>query len=276
MKKRFASVLAGAAAVLLSAGAAAETLIYSQDFNSVPLGQLTQWSFADVHSGVPTLEPGNLLPPLSPVPTPLRFLGEFGGNDLVRLTLPLPQDVMSVRLRFDAYLLRTWDGEDVQFSPPDVFGYGISGETPLVDASFSNGGGNQTYCPFGPVPCPPTWGSDGDLKDKLGAVVMVDPVEGATVPPRGLPLSLVYHFDSGPITYSGSSVSFDFFSRDLQLRPDLALLNGRAWNVIDESWGLDNVAVTVQAIPEPATVALLPAGMVVLMAAVRRRRQAIR
>ena len=193
----------------------------------------------------------------TPIPLPLRFLAEFGGNDIVHLNLPpLPQQTVSVRLQFDAYLLRSWDGQDVPYSGPDVFGYGIAGAPqPIVNHSFSNGAGKQSYCPFSPTPglCEETWGSKGDWKDKLGVYVELDPAEGSTIPAKGTPMSLVYHFDTGPIAYSGGAITFDFFSRGLQVHDD------QPNKVIDESWGLDNVVVTAQVVPEPATVAL-PAG----------------
>ena len=138
---------------------------------------------------------------------------------------------------------------------------------PIVNDSFSNGAGKQSYCPFSPVagPCEQTWGSDGALKDKLGVNVELDPAEGSTIPAKGTPMSLVYHFDTGPIAYSAAGITFDFFSRGLQVHDD------QPNKVIDESWGLDNVVVTAQVVPEPATVALLPAGLLLLFFAARRR-----
>ena len=262
MKTRCALLFAGAAAWALCATAAADT-VYSDNFDTGTLSQRTQWSFDQVSTGVPVLMSTT---PASPVPSPLRFLAEFGGNDVVHLTLALPQDTVSVRLSFAAYLLRTWDGQDGPYSGPDMFGYGISGRQPLVNDSFSNGAGQQSYCPFSPVAgsCAPTWASDGAMKNKLGVYVELDPAEGATIPAKGAPLSLVYRFDTGPIAYSGSTITFDFFSRNLQVH------NDQANKVIDESWGLDNVVVTAQVVPEPATIALLPAGLLLLALTTRR------
>ncbi len=112
-----------------------------------------------------------------------------------------------MRLQFDAYLLRTWDGIGTAlYSGPDTFGYGISGQDARLRASFSNGAGKQDYCPFSPTPtCDPTWGSDPLLKNELGFNVELEPAEGSTVPAKGTPMSLVYHFDSGPIPYSGAA-----------------------------------------------------------------------
>jgi hypothetical protein len=268
LNTRCALLFAGAAAWALSATAAVDAPVYSDDFNTGPLSQRTQWSFGQVSAGVPVLMSTT---PLPPVPSPLRFLAEFGWNDIVHLNLPLPPDTLSVRLRFDAYLLRTWDGEGVLYAGPDTFGYGISGRPPVVDNSFSNGAGLQSYCPFSPVPglCEQTWGSAGALKNKLGVNVEIDPAEGSTIPAKGTPMSLVYHFDTGPIPYSAAAITFDFFSKNLQLHDGPN-------KVIDESWGLDNVVVTAQLVPEPATVALLPAGLLLLLFAVRRRNRSQR
>ncbi len=255
LKTRCALLFAGAAAWALCATAAAvEKSVYSDDFNTGTLSDRTQWSFGQVSSGAPVLMSTT---PQSPVPLPLRFLAEFGGNDTVHLNLPpLPQDTVSVRLQFDAYLLRSWDGQDVPYGGPDVFGYGISGRHSRSSTTASAmGRASRATVHSRPRPaCASRPGAPmGDWKDKLGVNVELDPAEGSTIPAKGTPMSLVYHFDTGPIAYSGGAITFDFFSRGLQVHDD------QPNKVIDESWGLDNVVVTAQVVPEPATVAL-PAG----------------
>ncbi len=263
MKHRCALLLAGAAAWGLCALATAETKVYSSTFETDSLDQLAEWNFDQVGAGAPVLM--STTPQTSLLPNPLRFLAEFGGNDVVHLTLALPQNTVSVRLRFDAYLLRTWDGRDTPYGGPDVFGYGMNG-SPQLNESFSNGAGLQSYCPFAPSnPCEQTWASDGALKDKLGVYVELDPAEGSTIPAKGTPMSLVYHFDT-EVPYSGPNVTFDFFSRGLQVHEDLPN------KVIDESWGLNNVVVTAQVVPEPQTFALLLAGVLLTFVACRRSR----
>jgi hypothetical protein len=255
--------LAGAAAWGFYALATAETLVYDDDFESETLAQRTQWSFSAVSSGFPVLLSTTPEQPLLPT----HFLAEFGGDDVIHLNLDLPQDTVAVRLRFDAYLLRTWDGSGTDYSGPDVFGYGINGQSLGEPASFSNGAGMQTYCPFSSTPtCAPTWGSDALLKNQLGFVVELEPAEGSTVPAKGTPLSLVYHFDTKSIPYSSAGITFDFFSSNLQIHDDLPN------KVIDESWGVDNVLVTAQVVPEPKTPALLLTGLLLLAFAAYRRR----
>jgi hypothetical protein len=264
LKNRCALLLAGAAAWGLCATAIAETSVYSDDFTDETLR--AQWNFRQVSTGAPVLLTTTLQLPPNP---PLRFLAEFGHDDIVQLNLALPQSTVAVRLQFDAYLLRTWDGQDAPpYTGPDIFGYGISGREPVVEESFSNGAGLQSYCPFSPAPggpCEQTWGSIGALKNKLGVYVEVDPEDGSTVPAKGTAMSLAYHFDSGPVPYSAADITFDFFSRNLQVRTD------QANKVIDESWGLDNVRVTAQVVPEPQTFALLLTGLLLLTFAAHRR-----
>jgi len=225
-----------------------------------------------VHSGVPTLNtrPDSLaLHNIPPPVDPTRFLGEFGHDDSVHLTLPLQPRTQSVRIRFDAYLLRTWDGASVEFAGPDTFGYGIAGRTPVVNNTFSNGEGAQDYCPGLPAgtTCLPTTGAES--KNQLGFEVRLrppDPKPGD--PPRpsiGTPMSLVYHFDSGPLAFTGDQVTFDFFSKNLQLN---APTDGSV--VLDESWGLDNVVVSAVVVPEPRTWALLLTALLLLSYVVPR------
>ncbi len=280
MRHHCTLLLAGVAVWAYCSTASAESSIYTQDFENVTVADLKQppkqWSFADVHSGAavilstnPTPPQGNQTPLL-----PTKFLGEFGGGDAVHLTLPLGPNVAAVRLQFDAYLLRTWDGSDTaNFGGPDIFGFGINGLAPLVDASFSNGIGNQTYCPDSPNPpnptsCEPTWASDPNQKNRLGFNVELEPTAPNGVPAKGTPMSLVYHFDTGPIPYTGSTITFNFFSQGLQVHNDLSPTTSK---VIDESWGLDNLGVNATFVPEPYSWVSMLAGLLFIGYTAQRR-----
>jgi len=261
-------LLAGVAVWAYCATASAES-IYTQDFENVTVAGLTQWSFADVHSGKAVILSTNPPPP-QPNQTPLaptKFLGEFGGEDAVHLTLPLGANVATVRLQFDVYLLRTWDGSDqAHFGGPDIFGFGINGLAPLVDASFSNGFGNQSYCPDAPNPssCAPTWGSDPNQKNRLGFNVELEPTVPNGAPAKGTPMSLVYHFDK-TVAYTGNTITFNFFSDGLQVHDDLPN------KVIDESWGLDNFGVSATFVPEPYAWVSMLAGLLFIGYTAQRR-----
>jgi hypothetical protein len=253
-------VFAGAAIWAVAAAAFAQTSVYSDNFETGTLADRTQWDFNGVNTGTSTLLSTT---PLSPL-TATTFLAEFGGNDVARLNLDLPEQTAFVRLTFDAYLLRTWDGFDPNFGGPDTFGYGVEGQTPLLNATFSNGFGQQSHCPGAASnPCIPARASEANLQHKLGFVVELDPDPRFDKPAKGDPMSMVYHFDSGPIAYSGSSITFNFFSQGLQ-------------SLVDESWGLDNIDVIATLVPEPGTTSLLTAGLLTagLLAFSRGRKKA--
>lgn len=207
------------------------------------------------------------------------FLGELGGNDVLSLTLGgLPAGPLYVSIAFDAYLLRSWDGESVTYGP-DTFGFGYNNAT-LLAATFSNGAATQSYCPYGGSSCAPTFSSDAALKDSLGFDFGLwtpgDPNES-----RGaIPMSLVYQFPDpvngsapgyqfSPFVYTGSEITFSFFSSGLQLRTDALPagydLQGTPLAYADESWGIDNVRVTVSPVPEPSTLLLSFVGMAALI-----------
>lgn len=207
------------------------------------------------------------------------FLGELGGDDVVSLTLGnLPAGPLTVSISFDAYLLRSWDGESVTFGP-DTFGFGYNGTT-LLSATFSNGAATQSYCPYGGSSCAPTFSSDAVLKDSLGFDFGLwtpgDPNEG-----RGsIPMSLVYHFPDpvngsapgyqfSPFVYTGDQITFSFFGDGLQLRTDAVPagydLQGTPLAYADESWGIDNLRVTVTPVPEPSTLVLSFLGLAALI-----------
>ena len=125
----------------------------------------------------------------------------------------------------------------------------------------------ESYCPDSPDPtsCAPTWGSDANQKNRLGFNVDLDPTTSNGLPKKGTSLSLVYHFDTGPIAYTGSTVTFNFFSQGLQLHDDLTN------KVIDESWGLDNFGVSETFVPEPYAWVSMVAGLLFIGYTAQRR-----
>ena len=292
MKKvllRAAAAAGMSAALGLAAPARALTFsdVYSNNFQS---GDLTGWGISSVTQTVN----GVTLPArtLGTSATPMGgriFLGEFGGDDQVSLTLTgLAPGLKTVRLSFDAYLIRSWDGNDSALASdaylnrmvplgPDVFGWTRTGAaTPPFEYTFSQGSVGQSFCPFVGNPCQQTQAAKE--KNTLGYHYTVSPDGTPVAPTDANKMDMVYSFAGqlGPANdtpsflfdYSGTSLTLTFYSRNLQLRGQPGEL------LLDESWGLDNVRVEVAAIPEPGTYALIAAGLVAVLLMSRRRLQA--
>jgi hypothetical protein len=258
---------------------------FQDTFESGTIGP--QWNFSGVQYGTPAIL--TTAPPDGSKGNP--FLGEFGGaqdaqgaslpGDVVQLKLTLPSYTASVALDFDVYLLRTWDGQGVPFAGPDTFGYGyidkMQHSTTLMSKTFSNGAGNQSYCRGTSLAsCAPTFASDPAQKNQLGFGVALPPPPGSGGPNEGDAFSLVYHIHStdplsygagGPIPYAGGGdITFFFFSSGLQVQP----AGGTHPVTADESWGLDNVRVSVNTVPEPKAWALMVLGLTLLLVLHRR------
>lgn len=239
MHKTLTSILAGLA--LLPAGANA-ALIYYNDFQTAAG---SGWSDTT----------------LSTTPTPYpdgerRFLGEFG-NQSVTLNLG-SQAAGMMRLAFDFYAIRSWDGSSAgsEFSyGDDVFSVKV-GDSLLLNDSFSNGN-----------PAGQTYGPDAHNAPMTGAAERY---------------SLGYVFDDGiqNISYNIDAVyrlvfDFDFAGGLLNFTFSGMLDQGLS----DESWGLDNVLLTMadkavsptETLPEPSALALLGLGGLLLGYSRRRR-----
>jgi hypothetical protein len=254
--------------------------------------------FNDFESGVGagwTASSGNVFGAALPLGTPPapapayagQFLGELGGNDSLTLSIALGPAYagmpIKVYLAFDAYFIRSWDGNDssvVNGVPlgPDRFVVTVAGlAAPLVDATFSIGAAEQSYCPFSPTPtCGATWGAAAkpspppDEQVALGYRYQISP-DGVT--PTDIPMDMVYAFGqpASPgllFDFAGTVLTFTFASANLQVRPDLA---GTLGVLADESWGLDNVRIEVMLVPEPGTFAMIGAGLLVVFVIARRR-----
>ena len=282
---------AGVALAAFAPSVAADTLLYQDKFQSNVIGP--EWDFSGVHTGTALIETTS--PTAASGLAPTNFLGEFGGaqttdsaghlqpttGDVVKLKLTLPKNTAAVNLSFDLYLLRTWDGGIGGFAGPDVFGYGYNNghtDTNLLSASFSNGAGDQSYCPGTTLTsCGPTFGSVLAAKNSLGFGVARDP-QGPG-PALEAPFSLLYHVPDtpDPIAYAGGGdITFYFFSSGLQVVPDNerphVSPNAKVPAVADESWGLGNINVTYTlAVPEPATWSLVLGGLALLAPFAGRR-----
>jgi K319-like protein len=151
-----------------------------------------------------------------------RFLGRFG-NGGPRLQLNGLPAHNRARLEFDFYLIQSWDGNDPTFGP-DSFRVRVANGPSLLDATFacSISQATQTYPDAGALGNPPLTGAaeHGTLGYPFAGFAGVD---------------AVYHF-SFSFDHSDPTLAVDFTGNGLQ-------------ELTDESWGLDNVIVTVEQNP---------------------------
>lgn len=181
---------------------------------------------------------------------PRTFLGEFG-NETVSLSLSDLAPHSSILLDFDLYLIRSWDGSSTGTAVDygnDAFSVWVAGGPSLLDETFSNG--NPAGQSFGPLSINPYHTGAAETYS-LGYVFDDGILQISQV------MDSVYHM-SFLFAHNTNQLTLNFSGYGLQ-------------NINDESWGLDNVRVSV--VPEPGTAALL--GLGILMLAGRMRRRAI-
>jgi hypothetical protein len=141
-----------------------------------------------------------------------RFLGQFG-NDTVSLTLTDLPPHASVRLSFDLFIINTWDGN----GGPDIWEVSVGDSPTLLRTTFDNVGGQQAY----PDPYP-----GGDHPPQTGA---------AEINTLGFGLDAVYQL-SFTFPHAASTLVLTFSGIGLE-------------DIGNESWGLDNVRVSVVGTP---------------------------
>ncbi len=180
-------------------------------------------------------------PPLSATPKGGRsFLGELN-NDCATLILHDLPPHRCVRVTFDLFIIRSWDGEQVNEPSlptacgPDVWELQVQGGPVLISSSFSNV--NQAP-PYTYLQSFPDWHGDGLYQPKTAAA------EKDT-------LGFLHQYNAqGPIVSDAAysfSLTFPHSAKDLSL-----LFKSQGLESIKlESWGLDNVKV--EAITGPST-----------------------
>jgi hypothetical protein len=155
------------------------------------------------------------------------FLGQFSEDDSTELTLTGLPAHSGLRISFDVFVIRSWDGngQGSSFPGPDRWKLTID-DVEMLDTTFANAG------PSGPVQSYP------------------DDYRASNVPRTGArenntlgyfharaDRNAVYHMEYD-VTHSAENLSLVFESEGLQ-------------DLDDESWGLDNVVVTVADVTSP-------------------------
>ena len=234
-----------AIAVLSSAPFVFGQDVYSNGFNG-PLGsQYPEWTSSvikyasnDSPPGSGTLE-AQIITNVDSQNGAQRFLGEFGGpkigkngdpgynHTLVEQTVSLSlRDLPShkkLRVSFDLYILKSWDGNSLQYGP-DRWSLAVAKGLPLLSTSFSNNHKVEKEGSYQDFPRP-------------GSLPRSDAVSTNTLGYERFFGDSTYHFDF-VFPHHDSNLILDFSS---------SLFEGKGTN--DESWGLDNVEVGV--VPGP-------------------------
>jgi hypothetical protein len=212
--------------------------VYSNDFNA-PLGtEFPEWTSSLIRyrsaadpPGAGDVESSEVTNCESPNAAQ-RFLGEFGGPKIgtaadpgynrtlveqtIRLALRKLPPHRTVRLAFDLYVLKSWDGNSPQYGPDRLRIAVADGET-LVDSSFSN---NHKV------------DREGSYQD----------FPAAKSTPQSAAVStntLGYQFFGDAIYHLEFSFPHDQESLDLDFTS--SLFEGKGTD--DESWGIDNVRI---------------------------------
>jgi hypothetical protein len=151
-----------------------------------------------------------------------RFLGQFG-SDTVELTLTDLPPHSSVTVSFDLYIINTWDGN----FGPDLWEFSVTDGPTLLHTTFgaTDAETPQAY---------PDNYPEGDHPQGAGA---------AEVNTLGYEFADTVYRLRFTFPHSDSSVQFKFSGIDLQ-------------DIADESWGLDNVRVSVTPAVTPCTLSL--------------------
>jgi len=210
--------------MFFSASPASASVIYWNDFENIE-DPLTEWS-----GGKNDITPG----------TSDRFLGEFGNSEATSLTLnDLPEWTEQIKLTFNLYIVRSWDGSNNWGFGPDIWETNVEGGEVLLRTTFSNctaSGFDQSY--------PGSYPED------------VYPMRTRAVATDTLGYPEEYYGDAVyelnfQFSYSGNStLTLNFWG---------SLVNTGSH---DEAWGIDNIQV--EATPEPATLLLLGLGGLML------------
>lgn len=209
-----------------------------------------------------------------------QFLGEYGGTQSVSFSLTDERlRNATVTLTLDFLAIRSWDGNDQTWGGPDRFTITANLAT-LLDASFSNGAGRQTYTNDGLLP---NGSNDFPMAGSRAQYALgysfYDGINEATYIPQDTIYGMIFSFTVGntdtlDLSFAGLGLQDTWIDNDPRCATDTAFCHYR-----DESWGLDNISLALNGliripgteVPAPGTLAALCLGLVGLSFSRRRR-----
>lgn len=187
--------------------------LLSQCFYRIRAGPPTQLVYANNFEGTVG---GEWSVPQAISTTPVggrKFLGEFA-NTVATLQLPNLPSHTQLSIRFDLFILKSWDGNRTEFGP-DMFQLSVRGGPTMIYSTFS------TYT---------TQSYPGASTDSFAANTGAVEINSLGYTHSNLgPADAVYRL-TVTLNHVASSVTLDFSGVNLQ-------------EIGDESWGLDNVRV---------------------------------
>jgi len=225
-----------------------DVAVYANDFNGPAGTTYPEWSVARYSwtgNQVGTIAAGAATETITNIDSAngtQRFLGELGGPTILRAPpydrdhfvrvdesialslIRLPAHA-SMTVSFDLYILKSWDGDSPTFGP-DRWSVGLAGSPALLDTTFSNNFKTDTDRSVQSYPSP------------------------ASAPQTGAAAvnTLGYGFWFGDATYH-FTFTFSHTMESAIVTFSSSLYEGKAEqarSTRDESWGLDNVGVTVR------------------------------
>ena len=224
------------------------SVIYSNDFQS---REASGWSVNGNSSGVA----------YSVVPKAASgygsFLGQYGAGDNVGFSYKNSALLNSrVTLSFSFFAIRSWDGNDTLWGK-DFFKV-VANNSILLDNTFSNGWATQSFTRDG---LPANGSNDAPMAGSSQQYALGyrfwDGINGKYWYQDAV-YQLTFAFDS-----LSDLLNLNFVSSGLQ--KDYVNNDPDGTSYLDESWGLDNITLSVvslaSSVPEPTTVALVILGL---------------
>lgn len=218
--------------------------VYFNDFNGAPGTTYPEWTssgYKNSANQAGTVATGSGAQTVANVESPngkQRFLGEFGGpvilkarpydpqhfariDETVTFTLGGLKPHSRATVTFDLYVLKSWDGNNLNYGP-DRWSVSVQGGPTLLDTTFSNNPKTGAY----------------DLSLQNYPAANSAPQTGAAAIN-----TLGYKFYGDSIYHL--TFTFADTSDTLTLNFSSSLFEGKGTE--DESWGLDNVRVSTNA-----------------------------